>query len=350
MTIKHIVLAGGGPVGLLEYGILKELTLKKKLDYKNIKSIYTTSIGGYFGLLYLLNLDWDWMDDFLIKRPWQNLINFSINDYINIFYTKGFIDIEFTKKVIAPLLFAKDLSIDITLKELYELTKIDFHLFTTNLNKFIKVDLSYKTHPDLKIYEALHMTTCIPIMVKPLFYKNSYYIDGGIFVNSPINECCINEKANINEILLLINDKESSVDMSNNFYKINNYDFSDTSNYELYEDKNIINFFISMLKIIIGKINSIESNENITIKNSINVSLTPYTVDIKYWKYVFTNSEERSYLINLGVKLANEFINNNILDNSNVIIDNSNVIIDNSNVIIDNSNNILDNITYLNNY
>ena len=325
MPIKHIVLSGGGPVGLIEYGILKELTLKNKLKYENIKSIYGTSIGGYIGLIYLLNLDWDWIDDFLIKRPWQNLINFSINDYINLFYTKGFLDIEFTKKVISPLLFAKDLTIDTTLLDLYKLTNIDLHLFTTNLNKFSKIDLSYKTHPNLKIYEALHMTSCIPLMIKPLYYENNYYIDGGIFVNSPIKECFINEKANINEILLLINDKENSVDMSNNFYKINNYDFSDTSKYELYEDMNLLNFFISMLKIIIGKINSIENDESINIKNTVNVCLTPYTIDIKYWKYVFTNSEERSYLINLGVKLANEFISNNILDNSNNILDNSNI-------------------------
>ena len=210
MPIKHIVLSGGGPVGLIEYGILKELTLKNKLNYENIKSIYGTSIGGYIGLIYLLNLDWDWIDDFLIKRPWQNLINFSINDYINLFYTKGFLDIEFTKKVISPLLFAKDLTIDTTLLDLYKLTNIDLHLFTTNLNKFSKIDLSYKTHPNLKIYEALHMTSCIPLMIKPLYYENNYYIDGGIFVNSPIKECFINEKANINEILLLINDKDDN--------------------------------------------------------------------------------------------------------------------------------------------
>ena len=34
MTIKHIILSGGGPaLGLLEYGILKELSKKNILKY-----------------------------------------------------------------------------------------------------------------------------------------------------------------------------------------------------------------------------------------------------------------------------------------------------------------------------
>jgi predicted acylesterase/phospholipase RssA len=67
MVINHLVLSGGGVVGLVQYGILKQLTKMNIINYKNIKSIYATSIGTYISLIYLLNYKWEWMDDFLIK-------------------------------------------------------------------------------------------------------------------------------------------------------------------------------------------------------------------------------------------------------------------------------------------
>ena len=39
MTIKHLVLTGGGPIGFVEYGALKYLTEKNYIIYENIKSI-----------------------------------------------------------------------------------------------------------------------------------------------------------------------------------------------------------------------------------------------------------------------------------------------------------------------
>ena len=56
MTIvKHLVFSGGGPIGMVEYGALKYLTEKKFIEYKNIESIYSISVGGIIGLIYILN-------------------------------------------------------------------------------------------------------------------------------------------------------------------------------------------------------------------------------------------------------------------------------------------------------
>ena len=91
MTIvKHLVLTGGGPVGLVEYGALKYLTEKNYIIYENIKSIYSISIGGIIGLIYILKYDWTWMDDFLIKRPWNKLFNITYSSYMNILFLRSF--------------------------------------------------------------------------------------------------------------------------------------------------------------------------------------------------------------------------------------------------------------------
>ena len=69
MTIKHIVLCGGGPIGIVSYGAIKELMINKIINYKDIKSIYSTSIGCFISLIILFNLNFEWIDDFIVKRP-----------------------------------------------------------------------------------------------------------------------------------------------------------------------------------------------------------------------------------------------------------------------------------------
>jgi predicted acylesterase/phospholipase RssA len=107
MNIKHLVLTGGGPVGLVEYGALKYLTEKKYIVHENIESIYATSIGSFIGLIYLLNIDWLWVDDYLIKKPWKNVVNFS---YTNLVYDKGIINrINLQNRKYAKLFFISNL-------------------------------------------------------------------------------------------------------------------------------------------------------------------------------------------------------------------------------------------------
>ena len=338
MNIKHIILSGGGPaLGILEYGVLKELSKKNILNYKNIKSIYCTSIGSIIGLIYLLNYDWDWIDDFFIKRPWEKLINFESNIYLNLFNNKGIFDENFIINCLKPLLLGKDLNINITLKELYEYTKIELHIYTTELNELNKIELSYKTYPNISVIKAITMSCCIPLLFKPVYYNDNYYLDGGICINNPVNECLINQKCNIEEVLVLENDKNYPIDCSNNFYINNNYKTNKDNTIDM-NSVNILNYIIYIIKKMISKISRLEFQNNIKTIYTINCSLNCEIIDLKYWYFICKNSSERDYLINLGKKCVNNFIldnsNNFILDNSNnFILDNSN------NFILDNSNN-----------
>lgn len=312
MTIKHIVICGGGPVGLVSYGAIKKLINKKIIVYENIKSIYSTSIGCFISFIFLLNFEFEWIDDFIIKRPWENLINFSSSDYFSLFFTKGLFDENFFINVLKPLFLAAELPITLTLKEFYEINKIDWHIFTSNLNKFSKVDLNYKSHPNLTIIQAITMSASIPIIVKPPFYNNEYYLDGGIFCNCPTYDCFYNQKCSTNEMISFINDKRYPIDLSNNYFNNieNDYHNNDISNNNLNENTNIFSFLIYIIKTVFKKIMIIENENSLSINNTINVCITPYTIDINYWSYVFSNKEERIRLINLGELQANNYINN----------------------------------------
>ena len=322
--IKHLVLSGGGPIGLVQWGVLQKLTQKQIINYNNIETIYATSIGCIIGIIYSLNFEMSWIDDFFIKRPWQNIINFTSSDYLNLMQTKGLLDEDFLIKCYKPIFLTKNIDINITLKEFYDLTNKDIHLFTANINNFCKEDINYKTHPNIKLITAVNMSIGIPILVKPVYYNNCFYLDGGFFINNPINYCLNDNNCNQNEILALVNYK--NVDIKD---KLNS-----NENKEINEDINLFNFLIFIIKSLFNKLFLIEKQNTIDLINTINCSCTNKTVDIDYWLYVFNNENERLKLINYGNELADNFI----IDNSNNAIDNSNNAIDNRNNAIDNSN------------
>ena len=70
MKIKHIVISGGGINLFTIYGCLKYLNKKKLWHIKNIKSLYGSSCGSLLSLLICLDITWNELDLYLIKRPW----------------------------------------------------------------------------------------------------------------------------------------------------------------------------------------------------------------------------------------------------------------------------------------
>ena len=348
MVINHLVLSGGGVVGLVEYGVLKQLSKSNIINYKNIKSIYATSIGSFIGLIYLLNYKWEWMDDFLIKRQLDKLVTNKLSLY-DFFFKKGIVDEDLIIKIIKPLLLGKDLDENTTLKQFYDINKIKFNIYVSNMSLFKKEVFNYITTPDIPIIKAITISMSVPILFQPNYYNNNLYLDGGIFVNTPLNECYLNENCDKNNILVLFNDTRFCIDLSNSYYLKNNYDFSSEKKtiQDISNNSNILDYVLMLIKILFGKISNFENENTMTIDNIIHIALQPSTIDINYWIYALKNESERIYLIDLGMKQANNFINkksNYILDDKiissidfDLNLDISNTIIDNTNIIIDNS-------------
>jgi len=167
-NIKHIVLSGGGIIGFAQYGVLRESNLRGLWSFENIESIYGISVGCIVGLFISLNFEWDVLDDYLIKRPWQNVINFTMNSLIQSFDSRGILDKNIIYEIIQPLFRAKNIDIECTMKELYEITKIDLHIFVTELNNYKLIDISYTDYPDWKVADAIYASCCLPLLFKPL--------------------------------------------------------------------------------------------------------------------------------------------------------------------------------------
>jgi len=53
MTIKHLVISGGGPIMIQIMSAIQELERKDFLNLKNIETIYGTSAGAIIGFFLL---------------------------------------------------------------------------------------------------------------------------------------------------------------------------------------------------------------------------------------------------------------------------------------------------------
>jgi predicted acylesterase/phospholipase RssA len=255
---------------------------------ENIKSIYGCSIGSYLGVVLSLGYEWDWLDDYYIKRPWDKLVAASTTRLTEIYEKKCLLNENCFIELIKPLLRAKDLSENITLEELYAYNKIDIHMYSTNINadRLEKIDISHKTHPKLLLLTAFRMTMALPVLFEPICIDGGCYVDGGVLNNYPLNDCIAQEQCDKDEILALKNIwRDVKV-------KIN-------------ETSNIVDFLLHIVK-----------------KAQSYIDTEPEQADIKYtvrcliddlenfdkWAEALSSADMRKYLIEKGTKQADLFL------------------------------------------
>jgi predicted acylesterase/phospholipase RssA len=198
--IKHLVISGGGLNGFCYYGVLRDSNMNGVWDINDIETIYGCSIGSMLAAITALRYDWSDIDDYILKRPWEQVFESDLLSMLNSISDKGIYNIRQIEAIITPLLLGKDLSPDITLNEFYQTTKIEIHMFTTDIHSFKSVDLSYKTHPDWRVVDAIYASSAIPVVFAPHTDGITYYYDGAFFTNYPLLNC-IENGANPNETL-----------------------------------------------------------------------------------------------------------------------------------------------------
>jgi predicted acylesterase/phospholipase RssA len=288
MTIKHIVISGGGPSGLLSYGIVSQLAKKKFWKLDDIKSIYGCSIGSYIGLIISLGYDWEWIDDYFIKRPWEKLVSESRVNLIDIYDKKSLINERFFTEAVIPLLKGKDLDENITLLELFNYNKIELHMFTADINspRLTKYDISYKNFPDLSVIDALQMSMAIPIIFQPILKNESCFIDGGLLNNFPLNDCIKDQKCEPDEILAF-----------KNIYK--------NQNYTITNESSIFDLFLCLLKKMQASLDTEE--DQIEVKYTIKCFIEELAGFDK-WVEALSNKTLRRNIIENGYKQADDFL------------------------------------------
>ena len=189
MTIKHLVISGGGPIMVQVLGAIQYLEQNQFVIMDNIETIYGTSAGAIVGILICLKFDWETINDYIIKRPWHDVFPFKVQSIFDAYTKKGVYDIKTIEKCFKPLFDAKDIPMDINLEDFYKLTNVELHMFSFEINEYKIQDISHLTHPKLSLMLALQMTSALPLLITPVCIDDKCYIDGGMSCNYPLSYC-----------------------------------------------------------------------------------------------------------------------------------------------------------------
>jgi predicted acylesterase/phospholipase RssA len=288
MTIKHLVLSGGGPSLFQTLGALEHLQREKYILPENIETIYSTSAGSLVGALFSLKYDdSNMINDYILKRPWKDLFHLKIHHILEAYTKKGIYDRSFFEKSMKPLLEAKDLSLNITLSDFYHYSQVEQHFFTFELNEFKLVDVSYKTHPEICLIDALQMSCAIPLLISPVCIENNCFIDGGVSCNYPLTQCIADHPDSNNEILGFKNVMEDTFEKT-----------------VVNQESSLVDFLLNFL---FKMIFSLSINDKQPIIPLEVVCCTPF-LNIGSMKKAVDSMEERKSLFQKGVEAAEEFL------------------------------------------
>ena len=291
MVIKNIVIAGGGPTGLITCGAISEMIRQKIIDTNNIEKIYATSIGGFIGVL--LCLDYNWQDDiynFFVKRPWEKTISIESDDIMDMFNGGCYLDKLFNiikKDIFLKIFEVYEITEETTLLDLYNITNKELYMYTININTAKILELSYKTTPNLSLIKALSMTSCLPPIFRPVEYEEEYYMDGGAIINYPLNNCIKNNK------------KDETFGFNMIFIK---NDFFNPNN------SNMFSYINHLFNMSFSMISTSQTQEK--IENEIILNRAGDASDINIWTNFFTKKEFRHDVWMNGVNQIKEYLKN----------------------------------------
>lgn len=274
----NIVINGGGTIFFNAYGALKQANLSGIWSHDSIKSYYGTSAGGILAIMLALQYSWEELDDFIIKRPWQNVWKFNIMNVFDYYRNKGIYGIEVLQDTFGPLLKGKDLELTVTLKEFYEATGKTIYLYAVKLSTFETVEFSHHTHPDMQLLSALHASAALPILFRPAEYGGELYTDGGFLLNYPLAKC--------------LDDPATILGVQNAYSE---------SSANINEVKGIFEYLSYILNMMVDKIQC-----ETTVKPGYEILLNTGFIDYSSIWALANNPAERQALINKGADDMNK--------------------------------------------
>lgn len=297
MTIKYLVISGGGPNSIKALGALQKLDEVEFWNIDNIEKIYGTSAGALVSVLISMKFELSVIADYIIKRPWHTTYQFSVNQVFESFSKKGLYDADVFETFFKPFFVSRDLNVsEMTLSKFYEYTKIELHFYSLEINSFIVEDISYLTHPDLLLLTAIHMTCALPMIITPVCIEDKCFVDGGVVCNYPLNYCLDIPDCNVDEILGFRN--EYITEITNNIVN---------------GESNVMDYMVNFINKLIHNVDT--ECKQVSIPNEIKYKTEH--ISISYIKSALSSSDVRREMLDDG-RLSAELFLENCRDNDAV--------------------------------
>jgi predicted acylesterase/phospholipase RssA len=181
MNYDTIVLSGGGVKGILVLGVLQYMTDSNRL--RNIRNVVGTSIGAIIGYLLLVGYSpLEIITRFCTFSRLRDLQDVNIRSMMN---GDGAVSMDPICELIEQMTLDK-LKYIPTFGDLFDETNKRLIMCVYNISESKPEYMSHESHPNTQCIEAIRMTCNVPFVFEPYKFDGSYYIDGGMADNFPI--------------------------------------------------------------------------------------------------------------------------------------------------------------------
>ena len=191
--IDTLILSGGGPSGIAYVGIFKALTEYEIIDKSEMKELISTSVGIIFSILYLLDYNILQIEKIVLEYDLNKLVNIDNLEIDDLLVKFGLFSNKSIGNSVSSFIRHKCNQNDLTLKELYDLSKIKLTVKVYNVDLGKTEYFNYLNHPHIPLSKLAMMTTAIPYMFHPVKYNDHLYVDGGLKGHLP-KEICESKK------------------------------------------------------------------------------------------------------------------------------------------------------------
>ena len=178
-----LVISGGSMNGLGILGALQFLKDQNKLE--NIVNYVGVSVGAI--ICYLLIIGYTPIEIMIYlctnRKVFEKLNKFN---FVNALKGDGAISFSLISDVLERMTVDKIGKV-LLIKDLNALFNKNFTCVTYNATKSKKEIIDATTFPDLPCLTALRMSCNIPIIFEPYKFGDSYYVDGGLSNNFPVD-------------------------------------------------------------------------------------------------------------------------------------------------------------------
>jgi predicted acylesterase/phospholipase RssA len=182
--IKHLVLSGGGLLGISYIGLFKYFEEHNTLS--DIKTITGCSAGAIFGSLLSIGYTYKELDTIVKSMVFKDYLKINVDSLLNFIHTKGFESGKNLGTFIKNSIKEKTGDETITFSQIQEKYNIKLQIGVTNLTKSKFELFNVDTTPDIPIIKAISASIAIPFIFEPIVIGDDIYCDGGLLDNLPM--------------------------------------------------------------------------------------------------------------------------------------------------------------------
>jgi predicted acylesterase/phospholipase RssA len=183
-NIKHLVLSGGGLLGLSYIGLFKYLEEHNVIS--QIETITGCSAGAIFGTFLALGFKSEELIKLYKTMYFPDYLNITAESIINFMTLKGLESGNNIINLIKKCIKDKTDDENITFCQLRDKFNINLHIGITNITKGKFELIGCHNQPNLPIYQAINASIAIPFIFQPVIINDDIYCDGGLLDNLPI--------------------------------------------------------------------------------------------------------------------------------------------------------------------